>query len=508
MYDTKTHRVPFANVRILTACALLALGGSLIAPALATSQDRPVAPQQGQAATPVSADEQKAVVDRIAELLAQRYVFEDKGREAGAHIQKLLADGALAEATDPAAFAAELTSQLQSVTHDKHMRVRAMGARPTAMNAGASSNDPGQRLLDLPIQQAEGNFGFEKVQNLDGNIGYLKLNFFAGDPAARPTASAAMNFLAGCDALIVDLRENGGGSPEMIQWISSYLFDEPTHLNSLYWRQGDRTEDFWTHSDVPGARLGQDVPLFVLTSRRTFSGAEEFSYNIQTQQRGTLIGETTGGGANPGGVTRIGDRFAIFIPTGRAINPITKTNWEGVGVKPEIDVPAAEAYDKALELAAKAATQRREQRQERTLALRQAVIDALRAAGDSGKPQQAALASESIAIDPRIKAALDRAVEEGALSEMAINLGGYGYMEAGQMDPALALLGYNAQRFAKSANVHDSLGEALEKSGRLAEAQESYQRALELGIASDDVQAQMYKQNLDRVTAALKQATP
>ena len=363
---------------------------------------------------------------------------------------------------------------------------------------GPAPTDPAQRLLNAPPASGGGNYGFEKLEFLPGNIGYLKLNGFSSDPAARETATAAMNFLAGCDALIIDLRGNGGGNPSMIQYLSSYLFDQPTHLNSLYFREGDRTEEFWTRTDVPGEKVGQDVPLYVLTSDYTFSGGEEFAYNIQTQKRGTLIGETTGGGANPGGAHPVGDRFMIFVPNGRAINPITNTNWEGVGVKPEIEMPAAEAYDKALELATEAAEKQRAQRQAHAEESRQAVVDAL------------AKAAEAMKTDPRhesqeLSQALDRAVSVGALSEASINVAGYGYLEAEQLEPALALLSYNARRFPTSANVHDSLGEALEKAGRLEEARSSFKRAYELGTEQSDEQTPTFKRNLDRVSKMLEQ---
>ncbi len=140
----------------------------------------------------------------------------------------------------------------------------------------------------------------------------------------------------------------------MIRYVSSWFFAEPSHLNSLYWRAGERTEEFWTYDDIPGVKR-PDVPLFVLTSNYTFSGAEEFSYNMLTQKRATLIGEVTGGGANPGGVRAINERFTVFIPLGAAVNPITGTNWERVGVTPHIEVSADEAFDIALEMAQAAA---------------------------------------------------------------------------------------------------------------------------------------------------------
>src|SRR5262249_7175677 len=163
--------------------------------------------------------------------------------------------------------------------------------------------------------------------------------------AAAGPAAAAMNFLANTDALIVDVRRNGGGSPHGVALLCSYFFDEtPVHLNSLYWRKGDRTEEFWTRKDVAGKRY-TGTPIYVLTSGRTFSAAGEFTDNLQTRKRAAVVGETTGGGAHPGGMRWINEHFIMFVPSGRAINPVTKTNWEGTGVEPDVAVDA----DRALE---------------------------------------------------------------------------------------------------------------------------------------------------------------
>jgi C-terminal processing protease CtpA/Prc len=163
---------------------------------------------------------------------------------------------------------------------------------------------------------------------------------------------AAMNFLANTDALIIDLRRNGGGDPAMVALISSYLFDaQPVHLNDLYFRPDDSTRQWWTLPYVPGKRYGAKKEVYVLTSKRTFSAAEEFTYNLKCLKRAKIVGETTGGGAHPGGGRRINEHFAIWVPSGRAINPITKTNWEGTGVTPDVDVP----QDQSLKVAHNAA---------------------------------------------------------------------------------------------------------------------------------------------------------
>ena len=186
---------------------------------------------------------------------------------------------------------------------------------------------------------------------MQGNIGYIDLRGFMDPQAGAETVAAAMGFLANTDVLIFDLRQNGGGDPNMIALISSYLFgDKPVHLNDMYFREGNRTEEFWTKPDTVKRHFG-DKEIYVLTSNRTFSGAEEFANNMKVLKRATLIGETTGGGANPGGVVRLNEHFGAFIPVGRAVNPITKTNWEGVGVEPDIKAPKEQALKIAYVMA-------------------------------------------------------------------------------------------------------------------------------------------------------------
>jgi C-terminal processing protease CtpA/Prc len=195
---------------------------------------------------------------------------------------------------------------------------------------------------------ARANFGVNRVQVLPGNVGLFDLRGFFPKEFSAASIAAAMSLLANTDALIIDLRENGGGEPATIALLCSYLFPAGSriHLNDIYDRPKNKTEQFWTDPNLPGPRY-TGKPVYVLNSHRTFSGAEEFGYNMQTQKRATLVGETTGGGAHPGGLVALGSGLVAFVPTGRAINPITGTNWEGVGVKPDMPTTAAAALQTA-----------------------------------------------------------------------------------------------------------------------------------------------------------------
>jgi len=195
------------------------------------------------------------------------------------------------------------------------------------------------------------NYGFHKVERRPGNIGFIDLRGFHDPKSGGETAAYAMNPMMNTEALIFDLRNNGGGNPFMVAFITSYLFDsEPFHLNSFYSRAKDDLSQSWTLPYVPGKRYG-NKPVYVLTSNRTFSAAEEFAYNLKNLKRATIVGEVTAGGAHPGFSHQLNKHFSIFIPDGRAINPITQTNWEGTGVIPDVKTTQNEAYETAYELA-------------------------------------------------------------------------------------------------------------------------------------------------------------
>jgi len=284
---------------------------------------------------------QAETIDSVASQLEAVYVYPDVARKMEKLVRQNFKQGKYDTLTNPIVFVATLAEDLRSVSHDRHLSAR-YSPDLAAQYATADTLTDSVRQVEAEQLRFD-NYGFYRVERLPGNIGYLDFRYFDGAGEAGPTAVAAMNFLANCDALIFDMRRNGGGDPSMIQLISSYLFDEPKHLNSFYIRAKDTIQQFWTSAYVPGKRMS-NADVYVLTSSSTFSGAEEFTYNLKNMKRATIIGETTGGGAHPVEAHAfLNLNVEIGVPYGRAINPITNTNWEGVGVKPDIEVPADQA---------------------------------------------------------------------------------------------------------------------------------------------------------------------
>lgn len=298
----------------------------------------------------LDAAQRAAIIEAISVDLDEVYIFPEVAQKMIDHLAQRRDEGAYDNHKGVDAFAMALTSDLQSISHDLHLSVRALPPGEVNAEHEVDMEEIQSRYLAAARRS---NYGFNKIEIMSGNVGYLDLRQFADASIGGATAISAMNFLAGTDAIIIDLRANGGGSPSMIQLISSYFFEEPTHLNSFYVRRSDSTRQFWTHAQVSGPRM-TETPLYVLTSGRTFSAAEEFSYNMRHLERGMLVGETTGGGAHPVDMVRYPEHgLGMSLPFGRAVNPVTGTNWEGTGVQPHIDVPAADAldvaYTKALE---------------------------------------------------------------------------------------------------------------------------------------------------------------
>jgi len=300
----------------------------------------------------IDAAERARAIAGAAAQLDSFYVFPDVAARIGDSLQARLARGAYDAYEDGFTFAMRLNDEVRALSHDKHMWVN-YSVRPIPVAVAGAEPTPDDIAREKQ-RVDEDNCGFDKAEVLPGNVGYLKFDEFAPVELCGGTASAAMTFLARTRAMIIDLRENGGGQPAMVTWIASYLFDTRTHINDLWTRSTDSTAEFWTMDTVPGRKFGGSKPVYVLTSSRTFSGAEELTYDLQTQHRATVIGETTGGGAHPVSGRRIDAHFTIGVPFARAINPVTHTNWEGTGVEPDVKVPAGEALARAEALIRKA----------------------------------------------------------------------------------------------------------------------------------------------------------
>lgn len=295
-------------------------------------------------AKPIDAVARRAVIAELGTQLQANYVYPDIATQVAVSLKAKEASGGYATASDTDAFAKALAKDLSSLGKDLHFDV---AYDPEFRPRPAGQDLPSAAEIEQDRKAvARYGYGLGRVQRLPGNVGYLEVRGFGPTEAVAEALSAAITVLSGTDALILDLRRNGGGQPTTVAYLLSHFFPlgDERHLNDLYNRPEDTTRQYWTSAAVMPRYTR---PIYVLTSARTFSGGEECAYDLQTQKRATLVGETTGGGANPGDMVPIGHGFIAFIPTGKAINPITKTSWEHVGVKPDIAVPAAEAQKTA-----------------------------------------------------------------------------------------------------------------------------------------------------------------
>jgi hypothetical protein len=293
---------------------------------------------------PELADEPLATGEIVAtavSLLRASYVFPDRAEQAAAAIEARLAAGEYDD-LDLEALAGRLTEQLEEVCQDKHLRVRVRSPRPA--RPGSPEPGPGRQR---PGHGHPGNFGIHRAERLPGNVGYLDLHGVAPPEHAGEAIAAAMRLVSGTEALIIDLRRNHGGSPHGVVFWCSYLFPgADTHLSDIFDANTGETRQFWTLPYVPGPRY-LDRPVYLLTSHETFSGGEDLAYSLQAQGRALVIGHATGGGAHTTRPIPITENLVITVPFARSVNPVTGANWQGTGVLPDVEVPAAEAYDEA-----------------------------------------------------------------------------------------------------------------------------------------------------------------
>lgn len=301
----------------------------------------------------LTAQQKNEMIDTTIKALNQRYIFPEVAKQMESYLRKQQQLKAYDTITNGDVFAQKLSNDLKAVSKDKHLNV--------VYSAEVVPPQPEIDFLNMTVPAAEKdryskwlkhmNYGIRKIEVLKGNIGYVDVDFFCDPEFAGDTYAAMMNYFAHTDALIIDLRQCGGSrSPDAIPFICSYFFENPVHLNDFYFRKTDAYKQSWTYSYVPGKKY-LDKPIYILTSNSTFSGAEELAYDLKNLKRATIIGQHTGGGANPGGFLKMADHFLLFVPFARAINPITKTNWEEVGVEPDTIINTKLALYKAQQLA-------------------------------------------------------------------------------------------------------------------------------------------------------------
>ncbi|WP_406037575.1 S41 family peptidase [Micromonospora sp. NBC_00898] len=292
-------------------------------------------------------DETTEIIERAAKLVAERYVLPDVAERIAAHLGDRLRDGRYADAPEPAALAALVTEDLQSVNGDLHLRLR---HHPTPLVE--RDDDPIEARLTPLARTTMG--GVARVERLAGNVGLLEIRPYLFPPQlAGDAVTAALRLLVGTDALLLDLRGNRGGSPDMVALVCGWFFAEPVHLHTMHDRSGD-TRQFWSAAYVAGPRYDADQPVYVLTGAETFSGGEELAYDLQQLGRATVMGERTRGGAHPCEGFPAHPHLELTVPVARPVNPLTGTNWEGCGVTPDVEVAADDArdlaYRKALEI--------------------------------------------------------------------------------------------------------------------------------------------------------------
>ena len=289
----------------------------------------------------------KAMVRELADVVRKHYQNEATAVRLADALLRNLDAGAYDDATiADAVFAERLTGDLRAVIDDRHMTVV----------SGMTGKDP-----DITVDPAFAvklNYGVQAVRRLPGNVGLIEVNFFPalkfGDPLVDRYA-AAMALVKDTRALIIDVRGHMGGDPATVAYFVSYFFERPSFVVNRIRYRPERIDEFATTTAPRGGRYGERRPMLVLTSASTFSGGEELAYDLQATRRARIVGEVTGGGANPNEAFDLGDGFVAYVPNGAAINPITRTNWEGVGVVPDVKVEPAKAQAAAQRMVLEAA---------------------------------------------------------------------------------------------------------------------------------------------------------
>lgn len=381
--------------------------------------------------------EKNDLIASIKTHLEESYIDLEMSKKMIIELDKNLKSNKYKKITSPSEFSKKITEDLQRVSNDLHLKVQFEPKRIAREKLAVSEEKQLEMEKKTAMQMAEINYGFTEAKILEGNIGYLNLRLFADVKYAEETATATMNFLSNSNAIIIDLRSNGGGVPSMMQLLSSYFFDEtPVLLSDFYERKTDTKTQLYTLANVNGKRSSNKL-IYILTSKQTFSAAEAFAYTLKHLDKAIVVGEVTKGGANRTKRINLNDAFTISVPYIQSIHPITKTNWEGKGVQPTIETNEKEAFVYAY-------------------------IDAINKTGLKNK-------------------------------ETILNKIGYTFLKEKSVDNAIVVFQENAKQFPNNANAWDSLGEAYAANQDRENALKSYKKALEIDPNLESAKAMIQK---------------
>ncbi len=422
------------------------------------------------------AQKTEELIDKVKKLMEEQYVFLDKAKEVNVHLDKLMKENYFDDFSTPEALARAITQEMRKVTNDNHLGVyppRVVRERPNA--------EPNY-LRNVARYYRPMINGFQYFEN---NVGYFDMRFFGGG-RFFPLIDDVMAQLSMADAIIIDLRYSSGGSPMMVQYLASYFFEKGMLLTSIYSRYNDHTNEYWTVEVEGKKRL--DVPVFILTSSRTFSAAEGLPYTMQARKRATIVGAITRGGAHPTRTHNIGNGFRVGIPFAMSINPVTKSNWEGTGVIPNVEVPEDEALEKAKELASEAA-----------LKYKASYFDPIMKALDDLNGKKISQQEQE-----KIHGLLEKIVKTELMNENDINSFGYNYLRDDKALAALAILKSNTLLHPSSPNVFDSYAEALQENGQQELALKNFEKAVKLAKEQNHESLERFQRNLESVKKQIK----
>lgn len=430
----------------------------------------------------VAQSDKDTLIKEIQTLMEGHYIFLDKAKETNAYLEKLRQEKYFDKYTTVETLAEALTEQLRVVTKDKHLEVYPpREQRQITDPMGTFRNNRNRRNRPM----------LDDIRFMDENVGYFNLRYFGG-ASNYEKIDAVMAQLDKADALIIDLRQNGGGSASTVQYLSSYFFADSLLLSSFYARVNhqlninDHTRERWT---VPiNGEKRPDIPLFILISGRTFSAAEDFAYTMQSFKKATIIGEISRGGAHPIDFFPLPNGFRLKVPFAMSIDPNTKTNWEGTGVIPDVQVSADAVFEKAKELATIAAKAKSD-----------AYFKPLETALNQLANTKLTTAKEKVIFQQ-----VEKLVQAKIINERNINTLGYYYLLNKQTDAGLVLFKTNTSLYPDSANAFDSYAEGLATAQQNKLAVEQYQKAVALAKAQAHRDLAAFEKNLANFQKQLK----